>query len=298
MFIGQQEQLDKVEGNMNKAVILDSFTKSIDEECSRQCCGLLQDIATDDQERRNRVKTLLAKAFSIIPEKVNILNERDTGLYFHMFCSHLGLKPQIGDGGAQVELTTDGVFTRVVFLFEFTFGKCSYDALRTRVTRTFGKYLNWRRIHVFGVNYNPKRHDIDEPLSLSYAIPYNKPNPECTYCPSMFRHEGEWEYECASTSDIECHIQSYRICDSECKKIEEIEKEWTRKCEEGSRKRAMNRKEMEETRKSESSECERKPEQAEEAARREEKDIPLPFRILLAAVLLIIITILMKSCLR
>ena len=116
---------------------------------------------------RDGVKTIVKRAFSIIPDEWSISNERDAGRYFRLFCNRVGWISSLDNDplkDAQVEFGSGDAY-----LFEFTCGKSSYHALAARESHGVGIYWNWERAHLFGVNYNPDTRSIDAPYSTSYA---------------------------------------------------------------------------------------------------------------------------------
>ena len=276
------------------------------DEIFHECRNLWTEKVSCDQEQRDNVKTMLDRAFAIIPKDCNISNERDAGRYFQLFCLGLGLDPSVWCEGALVEL-----WAGETFLFGFTFGKSSYDAFQAFEDRYLEKYLNKRKIHVFGVNYNPKTRKIDKPLSATYdGIPYNKPDPQPTYCPSMFKHE--WEWECERTSDVWRNIKSYRRRDSECEEIEEEGRrsEEERKREEAERKKKEAEKEAECRREEEKEHKKQEDEACKERERRErfrrgagslldeQGELSALRKFIINVVMVLIGFLLMKSCSR
>ena len=134
---------------------------------SGECRSLLIGTSSQSYNGRDGVKTMIKRAFSILPDEWNISNERDAGRYFRLFCNRIGLNAPINNDplkDAQVEFG-DGD----AYLFEFTCGKSSYHALAARESHGVGKYADWERAHLFGVNYNPGTRSIDAPYSTSYV---------------------------------------------------------------------------------------------------------------------------------
>ena len=127
---------------------------------------------------REGVKTIVKRAFSIIPDEWRISNKRDAGRYFRLFCNRIGCNCSMDNDplkDAQVEFGFGAAY-----LFEFTCGKSSYHALAARESHGVGEFWNWTRAHLFGVNYNPGTRSIDEPYSTSYEqrrIPRTCRNP-------------------------------------------------------------------------------------------------------------------------
>lgn len=139
---------------------------------SKEWLSLLNERAYNSQERRGNVSAMLQAAFALVPKEWIMSNERDVGRYFLMFCNCLGLSSVIGRGldwespkGAFAEIPTDG--DRLVF--KFTYGSSAADALRECESWQFPCcYEGANAIHLFGVNYNSRKHNIDRPLAETY----------------------------------------------------------------------------------------------------------------------------------
>ena len=152
--------------------MLSAPAKAIDWErsihdISSECHALLSGGRVNEGERRENVSRMLQAAFAIAPEDWQILNERDAAQYFFLFCGCLGI-PSLTWSHARVEFVQGG-WHGSYFLFDFTYGRSANDALCACESRHRPRTeMPDETRYLFGVNYNPEKHNIDKPLTASF----------------------------------------------------------------------------------------------------------------------------------
>lgn len=134
---------------------------------SQECHALLSEERLQEEERRENVSLMLQAAFAIIPDEWQISNEFDAAHYFFLFCGCLGIH-SLTSSTARVEFVQGGWHSRY-FLFDFTYGRSANDALRACESRYCPRteIPDQTRL-LFGVNYNPRKRNIDKPLTASF----------------------------------------------------------------------------------------------------------------------------------
>jgi len=116
------------------------------------------------------VETLLKKnlkaAFAAVPHEWKIAGEREAKRYFLLFMKLIGAdisgERQSARGRADAVLQDKGG----VYVFEFKYGRSAKEALRQARTREYANPWLDGALPVFyvGVNYDPERRGIDDPL--------------------------------------------------------------------------------------------------------------------------------------
>ncbi len=120
--------------------------------------------------RAKGVETLLSKnlraAFAAVPHDWRLENEAEAKRYFLLFLRMIGAdvsgEVQSANGRADAILKDKGG----VYVFEFKYGKTPQEAINQARTKDYaGPWLDGKPpVFLVGVNYDPKKRGIDDPL--------------------------------------------------------------------------------------------------------------------------------------
>lgn len=274
------------------------------EALPKECCTLLKGEVANDEGRRENVAIMLQIAFAILPKEWNISNERDTGQYFQQFCNCLGLTSPTSRvaqasllKGAHVDLETQEAFR-----FEFTYGRSSNDALKACESQNFGKYQYWGKVHVFGINYNPQYRNIDKPFSSSYNRSH-VPNRALGPCDEEYALFHTSRDECGRGDDI-CPMGAEEVLawlrqrrERKAFERQELERKERERNERERGQRAEREKELEadwlEMCRRRNIELYR---EREQAYSRGCKDPPMPVKVIINTILLVLVFSLIRAC--
>ena len=230
------------------------------------------------------------------------MNERDAAQYFFLFCGCLGI-PSLTSSNARVGFVQKKDHFSYL-LFDFTYGRSADDALRACESRSCPRTEMPEETRLlFGVNYNPKKRNIDKPLTASFRS-------ECTrYVPNFAASDSFCsEFAWSLTSRDECG----RGCGAMPMGVAGV-LAWLRKRRER-KERERNKRERKERERIERAERKRQLEadrlemcrrryvelyrEREQAHSRDCNDPPMPVKIILSATLFFLMFALTKACSR